>query len=127
MVSEFKLILSPVDAEYGRGVGQVQILTRSGANAYHGSGVWNIRNSALDANSWYNNRVGNELEWYNMNTYTLSFSGPIKKNKTFFFLTWDHAIPRTHDWLTPDVLTNCARKGIFRYFTGWKLAGSIPR
>ena len=101
MVSEFKLILSPVDAEMGRGMGQVQILTKSGANAYHGSGVWNINNTALDANSWNNNRPEYPLEWRNLNTYTLSLSGPIKKNKTFFFLTWDHAIPRTHANRTP--------------------------
>jgi hypothetical protein len=119
MVSEFKLVLSPVDAEMGRGMGQVQILTKSGANAYHGSGVWNITNSALDANTWANNRTGQELAWRNLNTYTLTFSGPIVKNKTFFFLTWDHAIPRTHSNRTPAVLTNCARKGIFRYFEGW--------
>ncbi|MEJ2244737.1 MAG: TonB-dependent receptor [Acidobacteriota bacterium] len=118
MVSEFKLVLSPVDAEMGRGMGQVQILTKSGANAYHGSGVWNITNSALDANSWSNNRVGIPLDWRNLNTYNLSFSGPIKKNKTFFFLTWDHAIPRTREVRHVQVLTDCARLGIFRYFPG---------
>ena len=135
MVSELKLILSPVDAEMGRGMGQVQILTKSGANDYHGSAVWNINNSALDANSWNNNRLDLPLEWRNLNTYTLSFSGPIRKNRTFFFLTWDHAIPRTHSNRTPYVWTNCARKGIFRYFNGWNsghydknvvLTGSTP-
>jgi hypothetical protein len=119
MVSEFKLILSPVDAEMGRGAGQVQILTKSGANAYHGSGVWNITNTALDANTWSNNRSGQSLPWRNLNTYTLTFSGPIVKNKTFFFVTWDHAIPRTHSNAVPTVLTPCARKGVFRYFDGW--------
>ena len=119
MVSEFKLILSPVDAEMGRGMGQVQILTKSGANTYHGSGVWNITNSALDANTWDNNRQDIPLEWRNLNTYMLTFSGPIIKNKTFFFVTWDHAIPRTHTNAVPIVLTNCARKGIYRYFNGW--------
>ena len=56
MVGEFKMVLSPVDAEMGRGAGQVQILTKSGANAFHGSGVWNIQNTALDANEWYKKR-----------------------------------------------------------------------
>ena len=51
MVGEFRVILTPVDAELGRGNGQVQILTRSGTNQFHGSGVWSIRNSALDANT----------------------------------------------------------------------------
>ncbi|MEJ2110238.1 MAG: carboxypeptidase-like regulatory domain-containing protein [Acidobacteriota bacterium] len=119
MVSEFKLVLSPVDAEMGRGMGQVQILTKSGANQYHGSGVWNITNTKLDANSWNNNRLDIPLDYRNLNNYMLTFSGPIKKNKTFFFVTWDHAIPRTHTEQRPQVLTNCARKGIFRYFEGW--------
>ena len=48
MVGEFRVILSPVDAEMGRGNGQVQILTKSGTNALHGSAVWSVRNSALD-------------------------------------------------------------------------------
>lgn len=42
-VGEFKLVVSPVDAEMGRGAGQVQLITRSGSNEIHGSGVWNIQ------------------------------------------------------------------------------------
>jgi hypothetical protein len=49
------LILSPVDAELGRGNSQIQIQTRSGTNRYTGSASWNIRNTALNANSWGNN------------------------------------------------------------------------
>src|SRR6185295_351600 len=56
MVGEFRVILTPVDAEMGRGNGQVQILTRSGTNQLRGSGLWTIRNSALDANTWQNNK-----------------------------------------------------------------------
>ena len=56
MVGEFRVILSPVDAELGRGNGQVQILTRSGTNQFHGSALWNNRNSKLDANTWQNNK-----------------------------------------------------------------------
>ena len=52
LVGEFKLVIAPVDAEMGRGSGQVQVVTKSGANAFHGSGVWNILNSKLDAQQW---------------------------------------------------------------------------
>src|SRR5690606_16310413 len=91
MVGEFKMILSPVDAEMGRGAGQVQMITKSGANAFHGSGVWNLQNTALDANEFDNKdqKVVTEPNWRNLNNYTLSASGPIIKNKTFFFVTWD--------------------------------------
>src|SRR5262245_16846807 len=47
LVGEVRLILTPVDAELGRGNGQVQITTRSGTNKFAGSAVWNIKNSAL--------------------------------------------------------------------------------
>ena len=51
------MILAPVDAELGRGNAQIQFLTRSGTNRYTGSLVWSATNSALDANTWNNNRA----------------------------------------------------------------------
>ena len=121
MVGEFKMVLSPVDAEMGRGAGQVQILTKSGANQFHGSGVWNVQNTSLDANEWYRKRTTppTEPDWRNLNNYTLSASGPVIKNKTFFFVTWDQQIVRSKSQVNPTVLTPCARKGIYRYLNGW--------
>jgi hypothetical protein len=55
LVGEVKLVLAPVDAEMGRGNGQMQVLTRSGTNQFRGTAVWSVRNSALDANTWNNN------------------------------------------------------------------------
>jgi hypothetical protein len=63
MVGEFRVILTPVDAELGRGNGQVQIITRSGTNQFRGAAVWNIRNSALDANTWFNNKQVRQGVW----------------------------------------------------------------
>ena len=94
MVSEFKLILTPVDAELGHGAGQVQVLTKSGTNAFHGSGLWSIMNTSMDANEWNNNKTHTIPNYRNLNEYTISASGPIIKNKTFFFVTWDQAIVR---------------------------------
>jgi hypothetical protein len=119
MVSEFKLVLTPVDAEMGRGAGQVQVLTKSGTNAFHGSALWSLMNTGIDANEWNNNRTNTIPNWRNANEYTLSASGPIIKNKTFFFVTWDQAIVRQRMTVRGPVLTNCARKGIYRYFSGW--------
>jgi len=120
------MVLSPVDAEMGRGAGQVQILTKSGANAFHGSGVWNIQNTALDAVEWYKKRNGESTDWRNLNNYTLSASGPIIKNRTFFFATWDQQIVRSKAVANPRVLTDCARKGIFRYLDGWVNTANNP-
>src|SRR5262245_45309208 len=121
MVSEVRLVLTPVDAELGRGNGQVQIQTRSGTNQYRGSAVWFVRNSALDARSWQDNRTVPlpTRSWQNQNQYTLSYGGPIKKNKTFFFALYDGQITRIRDTVRASVLTPCARNGIFRYFTDW--------
>jgi hypothetical protein len=126
MVGEFRIILAPVDAELGRGNGQVQIVTRSGTNEFHGSAVWNVRNSAMDANTWSNNRqvVDGEwsptkADWYNRHQPTVSVGGPIVRNRTFFFALWDQQIERQRVSLRPVVLTPCARNGIFRYWEGW--------
>ena len=119
LVGEFKMILSPVDAEMGRGAGQLQISTRSGTNAFHGSGVWTIQNTALDAVDFSIKRYPPELvtlpPWRNLHNYTLTGSGPIIQNKTFFFVSWDHQIARTRQTVRPRILTPCARKGIYRY------------
>src|SRR5678816_1339963 len=71
LVGEVRLILAPVDAEMGRGNGQVQIQTRSGTNAFHGSLVWNVQNSALDANTWTNNSKSPVVTppWRNQHEY----------------------------------------------------------
>src|SRR5262245_12748396 len=56
LVGEVRMILAPVDAEMGRGNGQIQIQTRSGTNDYHGAAIWNAQNSAFDPNLWRNKR-----------------------------------------------------------------------
>ena len=127
LVGEIRLILTPVDAELGRGNGQVQIITRSGTNQLRGAAVWNIRNSALDANTWANNKQivqgvwkpGNP-NWQNENEYTASLGGPIVKNKTFFFALWDQQFERDGTQMRPTVLTDCARNGVFRYWENWQ-------
>jgi len=121
-VGEFRMVLSPVDAELGRGAGQIQMTTRSGSNAFRGSAVWNIQNTALDANEWLNkNKEAHLLRtpaWRNLNNYTLTLSGPIFRDRTFFLVTWDHQLGMSKSYTTQTVLTPCARKGIYRYLDG---------
>src|SRR6185295_12674790 len=136
LVGEIKLILAPVDAELGRGNAQVQIQTRSGTNKYSGSGVWNIQNTALNANTWVNNHtsqtyngkvVSNStpLNWKNIHQLTASFGGPIIKNKTFFFFLFDKNINHSRSFVTTTVLTETARQGIFRYYAGFNPLNAI--
>ena len=128
LVGEVRMILAPVDAELGRGNAQIQFMTRSGTNRYSGSLVWSATNSALDANTWSNNRAVDaktgawnptKPNWTNAHEGTLSFGGPIIKNKTFFFALYDGVVVNARTTQNPVVLTPCARNGIFRYFDGW--------
>ena len=126
MVGEFRVILSPVDAELGRGNGQVEILTKSGTNQIHGSAFWTVRNSKLDANTWTNNKtVVNGVwspttpPWLNRHDLTGSVGGPIIKNKTFFFALVDKQFENERQTSRANTLTDCAQRGIFRYWSGW--------
>jgi hypothetical protein len=119
LVGEIRLIVSPVDAEMGRGNGAVQITTRSGTNQFHGAGVWSIQNSALNANTWSNNRAGLPINYFNTNQFTGSIGGPIIRNKTFFYGLFDRNLNRQRANTYATVLTPCARNGVFRYFDGW--------
>jgi hypothetical protein len=132
MVAEMRVILTPVDAEMGRGNGQVQISTRSGTNRFTGSGVWTIHNSALDANTWTNNSaivngagVATVPNWANKNEFTVSMGGPILKNKTFFFVLGEWRDENQRSTQRPTVLTPCAKNGIFRYFDGWQNGNTL--
>ena len=122
LVGEVRLILTPVDAELGRGNAQVQIQTRSGTNRYTGSAAWYVRNTALDPNTWANNRTGIKPNWSNNHEYSVSYGGPIIRGKTFFYALWDQNIHRERAQVYGTVLTDTARMGIFRYFDGWNPA-----
>jgi hypothetical protein len=134
LVGEMRMILAPVDAEFGRGNAQVQFLTRSGTNLFRGSAVWSARNTALDANTWNNNnnvdpRTGawkpTKPDWVNAHQYTASLGGPLVRNKTFFFALLDGLIVNSRTNQNPVVLTPCARNGIFRYFDNWNNGNAI--
>ena len=120
MVGEFKMVLSPVDAEMGRGAGQVQMTTRSGSNAFHGTATWSNQNTALDARDFYHKLNDTPKMWRNLNNYMLTGSGPIVKNKAFFFVTWEQQFSRSRTPVTAKVMTECAKKGIYRYVEGWQ-------
>src|SRR5262245_41851285 len=133
LIGEVRLIVAPVDAEMGRGNGQMIVQTRSGSNQLRGAAVWSFRNSALDANNWSNNRQTNStgawkpipLDWSNRHQYTMSLGGPIVKNRTCFFALWDGLINNKRTIQNVQVLTPCARNGIFRYFDLWNNGNAI--
>jgi len=95
-VSEFKIDNSTYSAEYGRNSGSiVNIGTRSGTDKYHGEIYDYLRNSYFDARNAFNFRTNSTTGApllqapFKRNQYGADFGGPIYKNKTFFFLSYE--------------------------------------
>jgi hypothetical protein len=118
LVEEVRVVTATVDAEAGRGSGQVQMATRSGSNQYRGSVFWTNQNSALDATSWFNNFNRTPANWENRNQFGGRFGGPIIQNKTFFFVLVEEQRDVTKQSVIGTVLTPEARQGLFRFFPG---------
>src|SRR5262245_9422805 len=118
LVEEVKVVSSPADAESGRALGQVQMIVRSGTNDFHGSVVDGLRNTALNANTCWNNYQGLARQDLKRNQYAARVGGPIRKNKTFFFGLYEGNRQVTSASSTRTVLTAPARKGDFRFYPG---------
>jgi hypothetical protein len=96
----------------------VQILTRSGTNDFRGSVFESHRNTALNANNWFNNLRGLPRNVLIRNQYGARLGGPIIKGKTFFHVLYEAQRQRTKNLVTSTTYTEAARNGIFRYFPG---------
>ncbi|HLG95109.1 MAG TPA: carboxypeptidase regulatory-like domain-containing protein [Bryobacteraceae bacterium] len=117
-VSEFKLDNSTFSAEYGRNAGSiVNIATRSGSNEWHGELYYFMRNSYFDARNFTNpthvlaggNLVPNLQAPFKRNQFGADGGGAIKKDKTFFYLSYEGLIQRQSVPLSSLVLTDAQR------------------
>ncbi|MEO6910115.1 MAG: carboxypeptidase regulatory-like domain-containing protein [Edaphobacter sp.] len=89
-VEEFKVQQSNFSAEYGfSGASVVNMITRSGTNAFHGSVYDFLRDQVFDANDWFNNHYGVPIAALRRNNFGVTVGGPIIKDKTFFFFDYD--------------------------------------
>src|SRR6476646_1404017 len=89
-VQEFAVQTSVPTAEFGRGHGaQVSIVTKSGTNQFHGSAFEYLRNSDLDAADFFTNKLNGTKNTLHRNQYGATFGGPIRKDKTFIFGSWE--------------------------------------
>lgn len=103
-IGEFKVIISGIPAQYGRTTSGIQsYTTKSGTNEWHG-GIFDLyHNTALDANTWFNNlsiaqsgkTAANSTPSDTKNEYGVLLGGPVRiphvydgRNKTFFFFSW---------------------------------------
>ena len=84
-IAEFRVLTNNFDAEYGNySGGIVNVVTKSGSNAVHGSLFEFFRNTDLDARNFFSPDRG----FYRQNQFGGTVGGPIKKNKVFFFLDY---------------------------------------
>ena len=96
-VTEFTVDTNGFKAEFGHaGGGVMNFVSKSGTNAFHGSAYEFLRNNALDANNFFNNRAGIAIPVYKQHDFGASIGGPVwipkiykGKNKTFFFFSYE--------------------------------------
>ncbi len=89
-VQEATVVSNGYSGQYGSFAGaQVNYVTKSGSNQWHGNLAYYWNGSALNANDWFNNNSGAPRAFDNANQWATSFGGPIKKDKAFFFLNYE--------------------------------------
>ncbi len=81
-IAQFRILTSNFDAEYGEfSGGQIEVVTKSGTNQFHGDVFEFLRNTDLDARNYFSPTRGA----FDQNQFGGTFGGPIRKNKVFFF------------------------------------------
>lgn len=101
-IQEFDVSTNAVSSEFGRFAGGVvSMATKSGTNGWHGSAYEFLRNNVLNSNEFFNkqaelaNGEPNTRTQWDQNQYGVTFGGPIKKDKAFFFFSWENYVART--------------------------------
>ncbi len=85
-IQEFRVDRNSFSAEYGQAQGAViNLITKGGSNQFHGAGFEFLRRDKLNANYFQLNRGGQPRPQLKYNNYGFNLSGPIKKNRAFFF------------------------------------------
>src|SRR5579885_3860285 len=97
------------------GGSQVNFVTPSGTNDFHGKLYWQNRNNDFAANDFFDNRDGNGLPRLNLNQAGGAIGGPVKRDKLFFYANYEayRLVSQTEEDAT--ILTQTARNGIFSY------------
>ncbi len=109
-IQEFKVLTYNYSAEFGTRAGPtVLVTTKSGSNSLHGSLYEFLRNTSLDAKSFF----ATSPEKFNLNQYGGSLGGPIRKNKTFFFFDGEQKSQRHGTTFAGLVPTDAMRSGDF--------------
>lgn len=111
-VLEFQVLTNAYAPEFGRAAGGViNVATRNGANQWHGSLFHFLRNSALDARNYFN-PTGSPKPGFKRNQFGATLGGALKKDKTFFFLSYEQMAERLGILSSTAVPDADARRGL---------------
>jgi len=118
-VQEFKINTLVSPAEFGRSSGgTVSAVTRTGTNEFHGAGFEFLRNNAMDSLGYFdqvNHGGTGSVAPYRRNQFGGALGGPIKKDKTFFFGTYEGLRQGSGTTIGPEVPTALTKQGIVPY------------
>jgi len=117
-LQEFRVTTTNPNAEQGRSSGaQVSLVTRSGSNQWHGSLFETHRNTVTTANDFFNNAAGVERPQLLRNIFGGSVGGPIKKDRAFFFFTYEGFREATATSVVREVPLPTLGQGLVRFRT----------
>jgi hypothetical protein len=89
-IKEYRIVTGTFQAEYGMAMGsQMVAVSKGGTNQFHGDVFDYFRNSALDANDFFQRGAGSPIAPLQKNQFGAAFGGPIKKDKTFFYAVYE--------------------------------------
>jgi hypothetical protein len=114
-VSEFTITTQNGNPSLGAGSSQVNLVTPSGTNQYHGNVYWYNRNNKFSANQWFSNKTGTPKPFLNLNQFGGGLGGPLWRDKLLFYTNYEGYRQRSEALNNAVILTGTARQGIFTY------------
>ena len=113
-IQEFKIVTSPYSAEYGRAPGgAISVSTKSGTNQIHGTAYEYFRNDSLDAIDYFSELNKQPKLANKQNQFGGNLSGPIVKDRAFFFADYEGLRLNRGVTRSTRVLTDDERRGVF--------------
>ncbi|HSL55049.1 MAG TPA: carboxypeptidase regulatory-like domain-containing protein, partial [Pyrinomonadaceae bacterium] len=123
-IQEFRVERNSFSAEFGQAQGAVvNLITKGGSNEFHGTAFEFFRHNSLNANNFFLNRADQPKPKLKYNNFGGNFSGPIIKNKVFFFWSEEWRRERRGQVLSSRVPTAAEKLGDF----SGSLTGAVPR
>lgn len=115
-VQEFRVVTTGANPELGRSSGaQISLVTRGGTNELHGAAYEYLRNTATNANSFFNNQNGVPVAKLNRNIYGARLGGPLVRNRLFLFGNYEGRKDRSETSALRTVPTQSLRDGFVKY------------